>query len=545
MGFQDRIVEVGKGIGDLVTAPVGLLWDTARAITSDQYSPGFFGVFGGATEKAFTGLSRIGEATGIAAGIKTLGETGFGEGLKSFWDEMELMYSTEFQRQQRMAPWGLRPGDPLHNALGQPQPGDISLQRGVAGTLGTIGALKPGGVGAGDFQQVWRRAGEQSPGQSFYETILTDFAALPPSLQEQVKASGHYNLITGTVDAVARWFLSPDVLLGKGAKVARQQAFVLDSAKNLELAMRRLGRTGLTAKRAEDTAQGMRSITLGADEGQRVWAVQRSSGIEQMVDEGNFRVTQGMDEAIDLDESWSGSQSLEDRVTQLDDDAFLNELDEVREELGGEALGDPVGDVIQHYALKGLPKDNPAQALDDILSGVDQGSPEAMHALLDAVEAGGASPVVISHMAQHFSRSATSSALSRANDAASSRGIMGPRGVRVARPQRFIGSQSRPIVLFDNYEEAKRYASRLYDQDRTDVPVFLDIEANNLDALYEEFDQPIPDIGENGAFFTLAEKLEGQDVKIRRVDPGDLDPVERTAQTADPEDVERNLRIYN
>ncbi len=538
MGFQDNLRQIGRGIGDIFTAPVGLVVDTIRAVGSDSYNPGFFGVFGPSTERLITGVAGVAEGTKLTSALGSIGDTPVGDAFVGFWEEVELLYSTEFQLEK-----GRTAG--LFGAFGA-EPGDVSLQRfaGVGPNLvgsGVRGALQ------GDFSRIdpitaWRKTAEQSPGQAIYESILTDFSLLQPSQQDEVRASAHYNLISGTLDLVSRWYLSPEVWLGKGLGKLRRTAFIF----NTEQGLKRAARAGLGLKSTDETVGGIRAYSLGDDAPVEVYYVPRSSHLEQLVEEGSLVIKQGADELLDADgpltlsrAATAGESTGKGRIERVG-----AELDEAASKLEIPPGMDPGLVVFQDYLEKGLgdrvsgrvgalggtatgapgATTDVVTRIDDLLKAVEAGDPAATQGLIRALRKGGASDDFVDHIVDQLDNINTAEALGRINGKVASEGMLGERAGRVGRSPRFIGQSDRALHLTSSLDEAKRYASALYAADPSDVPVLLRIDANKMPVVYTDVNVPIKGLKGDETFFTTAEKLRNQDVTVQRLRPQELDP---------------------
>lgn len=286
MGFLDRLKQIGEGVVDIFTAPVGLITDTARALASDEYNPGFFGVFGPSTEKAITGLANIGEGLGARAAGQWVGSGPMGSTVRRLFDEAELIYNTEFQLQTQRAPLG--------GALPFAQdPGDFSLQRLGATGLGALGSI-PGILAGGSPTDVvnipkqWERSLMRTPGQAWVEqSLVPDFYNLDPEERERIRETAWYNLTSGSIDAVGRWFTDPGVIAGKSIKAARRryQTFVPGTdeiktvRKNQVAAVKRLGYD--LGKEAEPV-NGMPMTTLKGGRNKYVYHVTRQSVLHDL-----------------------------------------------------------------------------------------------------------------------------------------------------------------------------------------------------------------------------------------------------------------------
>lgn len=303
MGLGDRLKQVAEGVGNIFTAPVGLVWDSARAITSDEYNPGFFGVFGPATEQAVTGLSNIGEGLGFGELGRMAGESSIGPTLRFFFDEAEKIYSSEFQRQVGEGVFGL-------------DPGTFSVQRalatgtGAAGTLvgaglDAIGLVEGSDLGDFNFYRQWQKAEFRTPGQAWVEqAIVPDFYTRNPREQDEIRESAWYNLISGSMDAAARWITDPGVLAGKGYKVARRKLFTfrpgLDDTP-IRPSGHKAGLKKLGYQMGEEISgpDGVRMVRLKPGRKREVYTVTRTSILEQVRGEGRVRIPEGLDDAVD------------------------------------------------------------------------------------------------------------------------------------------------------------------------------------------------------------------------------------------------------
>lgn len=225
MGFLDNLRTIGEGIGDMIRAPLGFIWDGARAIISDDYAPGFEGLLYQQLELAGTGAGRISEASGLSKlGEGIAAHTPIDEVLMGLVHEGELIYNTEYQKQTNdvpfyAAPWQQPMGTPGARGV---EPGELSIQRAAAVPTGAVGAALPipGGEPISssiNVQQLYRRSSESTPGRALVDNAV-GFYDMTPAQQKALRSDGWYNFITGSIDAVSRWYLQPEVLAGKGIK---------------------------------------------------------------------------------------------------------------------------------------------------------------------------------------------------------------------------------------------------------------------------------------------------------------------------------------
>jgi hypothetical protein len=258
MSFLDRLRDVVGGIGDIITAPVGFIWDTVRATASEQYNPGFQGLFGSMLDQGVGGIAKIGEATGLSElGRDISAATPVDEVIQAVLHEGELMYSTEYQHQTNQVPiwampWEMPAGTPGAQGV---EPGEQSIQIGGAIATGAVGSAlpTPGGEpisAAVNPVQLYRRAQESTPGRAFVDS-QAGFYQMSREEQNKLRAQGWYIGITGSIDAVARWYLQPEVLLGKGIKKVRQ----FQNPNVAQIISRAEKATGKTFKALEETLE--------------------------------------------------------------------------------------------------------------------------------------------------------------------------------------------------------------------------------------------------------------------------------------------------
>lgn len=287
MGFLDNLKEIGEGAVDIISAPIGLIIDTARAVTSAEYNPGFHGTFTPKVEQLFGGFSKVGGGLQFDEAGRVIGESRFGDSVRSFIREGELIYNTEFQQQLGRAPLALE-------ELGV-QPGEVSLQRvGAAATGGVASALR---ADIPDVLQAWKRSSDATPGQALVEGLV-NYHDRSRREQEEIRASAWYNMMSGTTDAMARWFTDPFVIGGKGIKKLNRQLNVFDPIKRYKFARKEAQRR--YGSRVSEDTEMIRGVQFANLEEQGVaYAVMRNNTAGLMREEGSLKVPRGADPDLD------------------------------------------------------------------------------------------------------------------------------------------------------------------------------------------------------------------------------------------------------
>lgn len=214
MGLGDRIKGIGEGVKDIFAGPLGLPWDMARAVSSNEYNPGLGGIFTDALGRTTRGVANVSENIGLSAIGRGVSEaTPIDDWFKTFLDQMELAYNTEFQLQTNRSPLGL-------DRLGV-EPGTVSISRLGATTLGATAAALPGGepITQGVFR-AWERSRTTTPGRATVDNLFGVYSRTPEE-QDRIRGGIAYNFASGTIDAASRWYLQPEILAGKGIKKVR------------------------------------------------------------------------------------------------------------------------------------------------------------------------------------------------------------------------------------------------------------------------------------------------------------------------------------
>jgi hypothetical protein len=194
MGFLDRIGKIGTGIGGALQAPVGLVYDLARApFVDDDELDGFVNVLYGRT------VARGGQLFGNALGP----EEGLGAGIGA------------------LPGWVRTPARTvIHPVLqGLETAGREAIREPLTAAL-TASSLMTAGKGF-DLGEGYRIAQHRSLGQAFALAILTKDITDEAQVAA-AQGTDWYQALSGTMDATARLFLEPDVLVSGGLSAVRR-----------------------------------------------------------------------------------------------------------------------------------------------------------------------------------------------------------------------------------------------------------------------------------------------------------------------------------
>lgn len=324
MGFLDNLKEIGEGVVDIVTAPLGLIVDTARAVTSSEYNPGWHGVFTPRLQQGMEGFGKVGGGLQFDEAGKWIGESGVGPAARALIHEAELIYNTEYQFQSGQAPIGLR-------QLGV-DPGAVSLQRGAATALDLSTSTLSGNLTT-PFE-AYRRSANQSPGQALVNGLV-GFHDRTPQEQAQMQDTAWYNMISGSVDAVSRWFADPTVLLGKSYKAVYRQRNVFEPGRRIANAAKDIKRRfGTDVGEVTEVVNGVRMANMKDEAQGLVYVVMRNSTAGSMRAEGSLNIPKGKD--LELDE-------VIDLLGPEDGSAFINSMDRHASMVGGRPEVPPTG----------------------------------------------------------------------------------------------------------------------------------------------------------------------------------------------------------
>ncbi len=265
MGLGDRLNKVLDGIEDIVSAPVGFVWDMTQVPVRDDLS--FGDPFATGLTDLVTGLAKVSEGTGISGlGRGVASNTPFDEALSGIIREGELLYNQDFQRELGQTPFGISDLPFTDYDL---QPGDLSVAKVASVGLQVAGQ---GPEGDFDFQEMWRRADFTSPGQSF---IASAFGAwdLGEQEREEFFASFAFQASSGTIDAITRWYAQPEIMAGKSIKVARAR-WNPDVNRRISLFQKKFGMDA-----ASSGTEGAADLVVTGSRGKSLYTVVRSSEV--------------------------------------------------------------------------------------------------------------------------------------------------------------------------------------------------------------------------------------------------------------------------
>lgn len=220
MGFLDRLHKVATGIGGALQAPFGLAKDLATAPFRDEED------FDGALNTLYRRtVARGGQLLGNVFGS----EEGLGALVGGVPEPLRIPNRFIFGAASRGLEFAYREGisEPITTAV----------------TVGSL-ADRPGGPGPiglfrGDYwREGYRAAQNRSPGQAVALAVSTKDITNANEVA-RVAATDGFEITSGVTDAVLRWQLSPDVLGGKLAAVARVKYLVrpLASVDDIDNAM--------------------------------------------------------------------------------------------------------------------------------------------------------------------------------------------------------------------------------------------------------------------------------------------------------------------
>ena len=201
MGFWSRAWKVATGFGGAMQAPVGLVKDLVFEATGieDEHD--------GLIDTVWSSsLNRAGQAAGnlfgpeegvgaLAGGAPKVIRNPVGDVVGGTFNALETAYREGV-------------GEPLSTAM-------------TAASLAESNGQGLGGLFDGsNWRDAYKIAQHRSPGQAIALAIGTKDILDPNEVNEFV-GTDFYKMASGVSDAVIRWTLSPDVLLGAGAVAAR------------------------------------------------------------------------------------------------------------------------------------------------------------------------------------------------------------------------------------------------------------------------------------------------------------------------------------
>lgn len=203
MGLLDRLKRTVTGVGGALWAPVGFVKDVATAPFSDDEIDGFFNtIYRHATRRGGDFFeSGFGPNSGLGAAVNAI-------------------------------PTGLR--DPASDVIGGVGAGlETAYREGVAEPLSTLTTVRGlggddpvsrvmGMLDPGNWQEAYRLAQDRSPGQAMALVGGTRDLTDPEEVANFMATDG-YEVISGTLDAVTRFTLSPEIVAGKALRIGRMK----------------------------------------------------------------------------------------------------------------------------------------------------------------------------------------------------------------------------------------------------------------------------------------------------------------------------------
>ena len=210
MGFLDRIHRFVTGIGGGAQAIPGLVWDLARAPFVDDDVDGILGTINA------TVTSRTAQFAGNIFGP----EEGFGAVIGAIPGREHLR--GPLQTINRGLETAYREGvaEPLSMAFTAGSLADSPTWQAQQG----IGGGPLGGIVALFDVDTWRKANEIAQSRSPGQALVLMFGTKDILDEEEVErfvGTDAYQFFSGSADALARLFLSPDVLAGKAVSASR------------------------------------------------------------------------------------------------------------------------------------------------------------------------------------------------------------------------------------------------------------------------------------------------------------------------------------
>lgn len=327
MGFLGRLGETLQDTGWFLAAPFATAFDLARATRDEEYSVG---------DALTTGINRgtqlfLGDNAGTPE--EKADDTGnlLSPGVNKVMDGLEWVYD---------------------NAIAQPlNTVNITEQRIAADLAGVEDGASPL-----DFGSAWARADEKTGGyggkgtsigrevsyttQGVLGAIFGGDKALGMLTDEGQKIADEqskmFDVVSGTHDFAARWFLDPTIVLGKAAKVLKFQAVVrnIKSPEQLQKLLSENKAWGGLFRSFGERFDKANDFNMGLDVGRPRTAPEIVAANPGLAEAGAS--------------GWGIAQAMESASRQLwKDGADPDEIREVGKLIGLAGLDDP-------SALKGL-----------------------------------------------------------------------------------------------------------------------------------------------------------------------------------------------
>jgi hypothetical protein len=261
VGFLDQLKETLQDTGWFVGAPVATAFDMARVPFDDDLT------FGKALT---TGINRgtqlfLGDNAGTPEDKSDDVENAFSPGVKKTLDGLEWIYD---------------------NAIAQPiNTGNITQQRVASDVLNAFGVpgAEDDGVSPLDIGSAWKRADEKTGGYAgkgtsigrestyMWLSFLGNSMGLSDEGQRQLdEQSKAFDVQSGVVDATARWFIDPTIVLGKASKALKFTAFIrgVKDTKALDKALNEEKAAGGVFSSFGDRLEKANDFNMGVDIGQ-------------------------------------------------------------------------------------------------------------------------------------------------------------------------------------------------------------------------------------------------------------------------------------
>ena len=549
MGFLDRLEKISRGVYDMAMAPLGVPYDLIRVIPDENMTIGR--AFGSNLEQFTQGVAGVAQGTGISGVASDIAEhTPVDEILGGIMFQAELICNQEAQLQSNQTPLGL--GGDIGGWNNPLDPGDVSIARVLGTVTGAAGILSSSPMGdpsqtLRNITQLYSRTDPRimglSPGQAF---VLNSSGAINLSeddMREYMGSTG-FKTVSGTVDVLARWFGQPEVIAGKGVKVARRKwtPSIIDRVKQAH-------NQGFRIKPLDTASDGgALNMQLDLPEGQHVYHVTTTSQLNDMVESGIMRVPPGAEDAF---VQGSRMRRFAERIRQelpelMDDDTFRLQADRLSPDDIIE-LEMAFEEVLER--LKGQLPDPSIELFDQIPGVIESTSEQAR--LIDLIMPDNVGTFIdgddlediINLASNPIERKSLALAI-YAKNAQTSKALSANVSIGLTDPTRVPAPHRRVIHLLgeDELPEAYRYAAALYEQNPADLPVIIKLNPKGLPVVYEDFLDPLmadrrSGLPRDASIITSVDSISSEHiVKIIRpavseLDPGELGVVIREGQS--------------